>query len=146
MIFTKPDRRIGRIFIHCSDSDVASHDNIETIREWHLKRGWLDVGYHFFIKKNGAIKKGRDLEIISSAQQNHNLGTISICLSGRSKALFTQDQFNSLVEFCQQINSVYDGKVTFHGHCEVSDKTCPVFDYKGVLDLDEKGHLNQGGC
>ena len=28
------------------------------------------------------------------------------------------------------------------GHCEVSAKTCPVFDYRKVLNLSGNGHLN----
>ena len=42
---------------------------------------------------------------------------------------------------CAEINEVYDGRVTFHGHCEVSPKTCPVLDYKGLLILDRFGRM-----
>ena len=31
--------------------------------------------------------------------------------------------------------------ITFHGHCEVSNKTCPVFNYKNVLNLDSLGNI-----
>ena len=33
--------------------------------------------------------------------------------------------------------------ISFHGHCEVSKKACPVFNYKKVLDLDKYGSLNK---
>lgn len=140
-IFEKPGRRVDRVFIHCSDSDWKHHDDISVIRKWHTEQnGWRDVGYHYFIKKNGEIQKGRDIEITPSSQKGHNRRTISICLHGRHK--FTNKQFESLRKLCLEINELYQGRVTFHGHREVTDeKTCPNFDYAEVLNLDKRGHI-----
>ena len=141
MIFKKPKRNINKVFIHCSATDVKSHDNIETIREWHINDNkWSNIGYHYFIRKNGTIEEGRGLEIIPSAQKGYNTGSIAICLSGLHIDLFTQKQFEALINLCEQINKSYY-KITFHGHCEVSKKACPVFDYKNVLDLDNEGYM-----
>jgi hypothetical protein len=151
--FTKPKRKVTKIFIHCSDSDKPKHDNIETIREWHEERGFgktfignKKVGYHFFITKGGNIYEGRPLEAIPTAQAYNkstktggNTNTIAICVSGKKH--FTKISLLSLKLLCIKINKEYNGSVTFHGHCEVSDKTCPVFDYKKVLNLDAKGNL-----
>lgn len=142
MRFNKPKRKVSKVFIHCSDSDIASHDNIETIRKWHVQgKGWSDIGYHFFITKNGNIQTGRNIKKIPSAQKGHNARSIAICLSGKSKEKFTQEQFESLKKFCKEIKQAYDDKITFHGHCEVSKKTCPVFDYKKELNLDSQGYI-----
>ncbi len=141
MIFKKPRREVNKVFLHCSASDVKSHDNIETIRKWHVEdNSWSDIGYHYFITKNGTIQEGRPLEKIPSAQKGHNTGSIAICLSGLDIKLFTLYQFESLIKLCEEINKSYY-KITFHGHCEVSKKTCPVFDYKQVLDLDDEGYM-----
>ena len=75
-----------------------------------------------------------------AAQKGHNTGTIAICLHGLHKHNFTLNQYETLQNICKKINSVYD-EVTFHGHCEVSAKACPVFDYKAVLELDSLGHI-----
>ncbi len=141
MEFIKPKRTIKKVYIHCSASDVPAHDNIETIRKWHLERGFNDVGYHYFITKNGTIEHGRPIQEIPAAQKGNNTGSIAICLSGLNKPKFTQDQFKSLNKLCHQINNAYNRKITFHGHCEVSDKECPVFDYKQVLDLDDECYI-----
>ena len=141
MKFKKPKREVNKVYIHCSASDVKLHDNIETIREWHVRDNkWSDVGYHYFITKNGTIEEGRSLETMPSAQKGHNTGSIAICLSGLHPDLFRQEQFESLIELCKEINQSYY-KVTFHGHCEVSNKECPVFDYKKILDLDDEGYM-----
>ena len=139
--FIKPNRKIDRIFLHCSASDVPEHDNIETIREWHLKRNFSDIGYHFLIHKNGKISRGRDIEETPAAQRGHNLRTIAICLHGLKEENFTNEQYDALKILAIEINNAYFKDVSFHGHCEVASKLCPVIDYKTILKLDEYGSL-----
>jgi len=141
-IFSKPDRDIDRVFIHCSASGLAAHDDVEVIRSWHLKNGWSDIGYTYYITFDGTVHRGRDVEITPAAQRGHNTGTIAICLSGLAVGDFTQEQFESLRNLCEQIDDRIPD-VTFHGHCEVSDKECPVFDYKEILNLTDLGVIQR---
>ena len=140
-MFTKPKRPISKIYIHCTASDAPAHDNVETIREWHKARGFNDIGYHALIHKDGRISAGRSLELTPAAQSGHNTGTIAISLHGLDVDKFTDAQFTSLRTLCAEIDAAYDGNVTFHGHCEVANKTCPVFDYRKVLGLDPRGRM-----
>ena len=140
-IFNKPVREVDRVFIHCSASSLKSHDDVEVIRGWHLNNGWSDIGYTYYITFDGTVHRGRDVEITPAAQRGHNTGTIAICLSGLAVDDFTQEQFESLKDLCEQIDDRIPD-VTFHGHCEVSDKTCPVFDYRSVLGLDHFGAMS----
>lgn len=137
-LFTAPVRNVSRVFIHCSDSPHKAHDNISVIRLWHVnERGFSDVGYHYFIKFDGTIQSGRNIEAIPAAQAGHNAHTIAICLAGRD--VFTEEQFDALRALCETIHREIP-KATFHGHREVSTgKTCPNFDVKTVLGLDAKG-------
>ena len=141
MTFIKPKRTVNRVFLHCSASDNVQHDNVKTITEWHLKRGFSGIGYHYFISKDGKIHTGRNIEVKPAAQEENNTGSIAICLHGLDIAKFTQAQFKSLKSLCKQINIAYSGDITFHGHCEVANKACPVFDYKDVLTLNAKGYM-----
>lgn len=138
--FKAPKRLVKRVFIHCSASDRPEDDNARTINDWHHKRWGTSIGYHFYIRKDGTLEKGRNLEIVPAAQQGHNSGTIAICLGGLREEKFTQKQFDTLKELCNQIHAELP-LATFHGHKEVAAKECPVFDYKTVLNLDEKGRL-----
>ncbi len=140
-MFTKPSRKVHRVFIHCSASDHAHHDNIETMKSWHSARGFSDVGYHFFIQKDGTLEYGRDIEKTPAAQKGHNLNSLAICVHGLKEENFTEAQFHTLNKLASQIEYNYEN-ISFHGHCEVSKKACPVFNYKKVLDLDKYGSLN----
>ncbi len=140
-MFCKPTRKVNRVFLHCSSSDIPSHDDVEVIRAWHLNRGFDDIGYHFFIYKNGKISRGRDMEKTPASQKGHNVGTISICLHGYRIEKFTYAQFKSLKSLALEINKAYYERISFHGHCEVSSRACPIFDYVRVLKLDKYGSL-----
>jgi N-acetyl-anhydromuramyl-L-alanine amidase AmpD len=142
MAFTKPSREVDRVFLHCSATDKEEHDDVSVMRRWHVEdRGWDDVGYHFFIKKDGTVQPGRDLEKTPAAQRGHNTGTIAICLHGLAVGRFTRDQYRSLIALCQEIDDAFGGMVSFHGHSEVSSKACPVFPYRVVLGLDAHGEM-----
>ena len=150
-MFTKPSRQVTRIFLHCTASDVPAHDNVAAIRKYHTDpapagKGWSDIGYNLFIRKSGRLENARDLEKTPAAQKGHNTKTIAICLHGKRKDKFTKAQFDTLKELCIEINKAYNGAVTFHGHCEVANKACPVFDYKKLLKLNDYGILGLGGA
>lgn len=147
--FRKPARAVSRVFVHCSASDRPEHDSAAVIDRWHREKGWAGIGYHFFIRKDGTLELGRDLEKIPAAQEGNNTGTIAICLHGLERENFTEAQFATLRSLCGQINYAYGvmvsgaffARVTFHGHCEVAKKACPVFDYQRVLGLDRSGRM-----
>lgn len=139
IVFTKPKRAVTRVFLHCSASDNPKHDNIETIEEWHKARGFKGIGYHFYIDKVGRQFACRNIEVTPAAQEGHNTGTIAICCGGLKE--FPLLQMDSLKKLCKQINAAYRGNITFHGHKEVAPKDCPVFSYKTILQLNNKGKM-----
>lgn len=140
-MFVKPHRPVRKVFIHCTASDVPAHDNIATIDRWHKDRGWSGIGYHFLIHKSGEMSPGRSLEIVPAAQAGYNTGSIAVCLHGLAKDKFTEAQFATLRKFSAAVDRAYNDAVTFHGHCEVAAKACPVFDYRKVLALDARGQM-----
>ena len=93
----------------------------------------------FEIYMNGDLLEGRSLENNPAAQRGHNSRSIALCLDGLHFKQFNKKQFNTLRKLANQIDEVYDNKITYHGHCEVSRKECPVFDYPAVLGLDRWG-------
>lgn len=139
-MFKKPHRRVLKVYIHCSASDNPDHDDVSVIKAWHVNgNGWSDTGYHYFITKKGERQNGRPLEKTPAAQGGYNRGSLAICVSGLKD--FTKDSFEELQKLCGEIHDAYDNVVTYWGHCDVSSKPCPVFDYKAVLGLNSSRHM-----
>lgn len=141
-VFRKPARPVTRVFLHCTASDNPAHDSVPVVRSWHVAHGWSDVGYNIFVHGDGSKEAGRSLELTPAAQAGHNTGTIAIVCHGL--ATFSQAQMDAVQDLCMEIDAAYDGKVTFHGHCEVAAKSCPVYDYRTLLRLDPHGRLGLG--
>ena len=56
-------RTITLIVIHCSATPEGKSLSAEACRQDHiLHRGFRDIGYHFYITRDGEIHRGRALE------------------------------------------------------------------------------------
>jgi hypothetical protein len=139
-------RNINKIIIHCSDSDIPSHDDISVIDDWHKQRGFkltlpdgnvMHVGYHYFIQSDGSVQNGRPEEYTGAHCLGHNHDSIGICQHGINK--FSDKQFKSLAKLVLKLLNKYDA--TIHGHNEFSDKDCPGFN---IDDFIEKYIANIG--
>lgn len=125
-------RSINLIVIHCADTPSTMDIGANEIRQWHIKeRGWKDIGYHYVIRRNGVIEKGRDLEIIGAHVSGHNAHSIGICLvGGKPKANYTLEQWESLKKLVRGLKFTYK-EAEIVGHCDLDPhKTCPQFDVK----------------
>lgn len=144
MMFIKPKRIVTRVFLHCSASDaehLSGQRLVDEIRKWHLARKFSDVGYHYLIDKAGKRMLGRPISKMPASAKGHNARTIAICVHGLDIEKFTPESLAACKVLCAEINEAYQGRITFHGHCEVSNKTCPVYDYTALLGLDRFGRM-----
>ena len=117
-------RDIDTVIIHCSDTPNNMDIGTATIREWHLERGWDDVGYHYIIRRDGTTEVGRQESRIGAHCLGKNYRSVGICLVGRDK--FTKEQFHSLEQLVQDLRKRYD-VIDVAGHHKYSNKTCPNF-------------------
>lgn len=123
-----------KLIIHCSDSSRKEDDDIDVIKGWHKSKGWIDVGYHFFIKSDGTIQTGRPVEQMGSHCKDHNSDSIGICLSGKDK--FTEKQFVALADlviFLTKDHGLTLDCVFPHRYFN-NHKTCPNFSVKQFLE------------
>ncbi len=120
--FKKPPTTI---FIHCS-GDLA-FPNFERIKDLHLKRGFSDIGYHFVIEKDGAVKVGRPIDVWGAHSSGHNDYSIAVCLCGNYPMDFTRQQFESLAIVCGQLRANNPAIKELVGHYEIDKKgkVCP---------------------
>lgn len=126
----------NKIILHNAD---ASNCSVEDIHQWHLNNGWSGIGYHFFIKKNGQVYRGRPIEAVGSHCQGSNTNSIGICFEGRYMTeIMPQEQRNSGVKLIQFLRNMY-GDLPVYGHKELFNTDCPGANFP--LDYF-KGKLN----
>jgi len=116
-------RNVDKHIIHCSDSAFG---DAEMIRQWHLERGFKDIGYHFVIRPDGEIEVGRMMNHVGAHCAKHNTKSIGTCLIGKES--FTEKQFRSLRALHKMLKSFYP-YIELCAHNQFNAyKTCPNFD------------------
>ena len=75
-------RKIDKIIVHCSATPEGKDYSVDTIRKWHLQRGFSDIGYHYIIYRDGSIHTGRDESVIGAHCKGHNSNSIGVCYIG----------------------------------------------------------------
>lgn len=122
------------IFIHCSATKPSMDIGATEIRKWHRNQGWVDIGYHYVIRRNGNIETGRPDNVAGAHVQGWNSRSVGICLVGgvsqedanKPEANFTDSQMKSLGELLTRLKKKYpDAKIK--AHHDVANKACPSF-------------------
>ena len=127
-------RNIQELIVHCSATPEGKDYSVDTIRQWHLQRGFSDIGYHYVIYRDGSIHIGRDESIIGAHCTGHNTNSIGVCYIGgcasdgkTPKDTRTTEQKQSLVKLLKELKTKYP-QASIHGHRDFSSKACPSFD------------------
>lgn len=146
-------RPIDTIIIHCSATKPSMDIGAEEIDDWHRARGWAQIGYHYVIRRDGTIEKGRPEHIIGAHVKGHNIGSIGVCyVGGIDEAGNPED--NRTAEQKISMFGLVKGLMVHHkvlverviGHRETgAPKACPSFDaedlrgeLEGYIPEDER--------
>lgn len=113
----------------------------EWIRKIHVQQNkWKDIGYHFVIKRNGAIESGRPVAEVGAHVNGHNIGTIGICMvggiseTGRPENNFDKAQFESVQQLIYSLSKKFP-IIKLSGHNDYANKACPCFNVHEKLFL-----------
>ena len=135
-------RNIKELIVHCSATPEGKDYSVDTIRQWHLKRGFSDIGYHYVIYRDGSIHIGRDESIIGAHCTGHNTNSIGVCYIGgcasdgkTPKDTRTLQQKESLLSLLKTLKVKYPN-AKIYPHYKFAAKACPSFnaeeEYKNI--------------
>lgn len=145
-LFT-PRKRTDYLVVHCSATQPKANVGVKEIRQWHREKGWIDIGYHFVIRRDGTIEAGRPENVVGAHVENFNSNSIGICMvggidaTGKPEDNFTPAQYAALAEKLRELKAKYpNAKVQGHRDFPNVKKACPSFDVRkwindtGVFD------------
>lgn len=145
-------RAINKVVIHCSASVPSAGTTAATIDEWHRKRGFSRIGYHYVILTNGMIQEGRNVADVGAHAEGHNKDSIGICLvggvdnTGKPADNFSAAQKAALLDLLKTMQLAFP-KAQILGHRDLSPdlnhdgqitpnewmKQCPSFDVRAWM-------------
>ena len=151
-------RTITLIIIHCSATRADLAYGVEACRRDHLQRGYKDIGYHYYITRNGQLHDGRPVAQPGAHCHGHNRHSIGICyeggldVHGHPADTRTPAQRTTLLALLRRLRSEHPLALIL-GHRDLSPdrnrdgritpdewlKQCPCFDAaKEYWDLEPK--------
>ena len=138
LLVTGDGSLIRKIVLHCTATREGQEIDAATIRRWHKRKGWFDIGYHFVIGLDGNIERGRPENINGAHVEDHNTGSIGVVYvggldaQGKPKDTRTPAQLSAMARLVGELVAVYpEAKVM--GHRDLS----PDKDGDGVVERHE---------
>ena len=128
-------RNIDLLVVHCAATRPSLDIGAREINEWHKRRGWSRIGYHYVIRRDGTLETGRPESQIGAHSKGHNANSIGICLvggvndKGKAENNFTEFQFNTLERLLSDLKVKYPN-ADILGHRDLS----PDIDGDGVIE------------
>lgn len=129
-------RRIDTIVCHYSatyeDQDIGAME----IDKMHKARGWKGVGYHYVIRLNGRIERGRSDDQIGAHVAGQNAHSIGICTIGGLRRATganvghdtrTAAQKETQAQLIRDLLVKYPGARVV-GHKDLAATQCPAYD------------------
>ena len=128
-------RIITLIILHCSGTPEGVRLAFEDCKRDHIEhRKFKDIGYHYYIERDGSLHEGRALEEVGAHCLHHNKHSIGICYEGGLDAngeaadTRTEAQRDTLLDLLIRLKQQFPNALIF-GHNEFdSTKRCPCFD------------------
>lgn len=136
-------RTIKRVIVHCSDTPPTLDIGAKDIRLWHTApkpkgNGWLDIGYHYVIRRDGIMEPGRPVAHAGAHVAGHNYDTIGVCLvGGKWEADYEPEQYDALAALIRSLFRRY-GNLEVLGHRNLDPKKgCPRFDVRAWWESEK---------
>lgn len=131
-------RQIKKIVVHYSATYEDQDLGVDDIRSMHKKRGFNDVGYHYVVKRDGTVQKGRPESVVGAHVAGKNSDSIGVCgIGGLNRATgpnvgvknWTPAQEAAILTLLKDLKRRYPGADVV-GHRDLAATLCPGFDVK----------------
>ncbi len=124
-------RRITEIIIHCSATESGADFSAFDIDQWHKAQGWSKIGYHYVVRLDGTVERGRPESEVGAHCKGHNQHSIGVCYigglkNGKPADTRTAQQKSALKALIAQLRTRYPNALIL-GHNTLSPKACPCF-------------------
>ena len=136
-----PDSNVRWIVVHYSATPIESDIDSATIDRWHRERGFREIGYHIYIRKDGSVEYGRDLSQPGRFEQgahsrDENSQSVGVCYEGgvtRANPNYgfdtrTAAQKNTMIREIEKLKERFPNAIVM-GHRDMpgASTQCPGF-------------------
>ena len=151
-------REVTEVVVHWTETPTNKNIGSEEINEQHLEANLDGIGYHYVIRRDGSLQRGRpaNLQGLHASNNDHNKRSLAVVFVGGINApsetrniqdflsvqSLTRSQFNTFDHFCRAFYDVFAGGQIV-GHSDIDElANDPGFDVRAYVkanfDKDSK--------
>ena len=103
----------------------AGNGDAESIHNLHLSWGWTGFGYHFYVRKDGSVYRGRPIEMVGAHCKGQNSYSVGICFEGNfENEKMSEAQKKAGKELVAYIKRIYPN-AEVKRHKDFDSTACP---------------------
>jgi len=104
---------------------AACSGSAQQIHQSHLKNGWSGIGYHYYVRKDGSIYRGRPENMRGAHTTDWNWCSIGVCFEGNLETeTMNARQKAAGLALVADLRRRYPG-ITICGHRDLNATACP---------------------
>nr|DAV95491.1 MAG TPA: endodeoxyribonuclease I [Caudoviricetes sp.] len=135
------------LIVHHIEAE-GSNWTVQKLHDMHInENGWSAIGYHYYIRLDGNVYKGRPDNAIGAHCQGCNTNTLGIAFEGNydKRKEMPTTQYNTWRELKQYLIDKH-GNMPIYGHREKGSSECPGIYFpldkvkNGIVD-NKKGYV-----
>jgi N-acetyl-anhydromuramyl-L-alanine amidase AmpD len=108
-----------------TNADVSA----ATVHQWHLANGWAGIGYHYLIRKDGTIERGRPRDTVGAHCYGENWHSVGVNIVGNFE---TNEPTAAQIEAAERLVAALcrlyglrPSGATIKGHRDFNATACP---------------------
>ena len=116
----------------------AGVGDIKSLHQLHLQTGYTGIGYHFYIRKDGTVYRGRPINTVGAHCLGSNADSIGICFEGDyTRETMPAAQFLAGLQLIRDIKELYAYTVDVKKHSDLYNTVCPgnKFPFKELVSM-----------
>lgn len=132
------------LVVHCAATRPTQDIGAKEIFSWHRAKGYIAIGYHYVIRRDGTLETGRPDDVIGAHAVGANANSVGICMVGgvddklQPENNFTPAQFITLKSLLSTLKTKYPtAQIIGHRDVPGTKKACPSFDAKGWAKMNQ---------
>ena len=119
---TKRSKTTDLIMHHAA----AARCSVTDVHKWHLQNGWSGIGYHFLVRKDGSIHRGRPIDTVGAHTYGKNSDSIGVCFEGNFETeTMSAAQKQAGAELVTYIRNLFPSIKTVGKHRDYCSTACP---------------------